>query len=69
MEQHNNLQIDEHNVDLKIHWVARTLLLNNQEVKDSQNETFLKRWLKNTQRPEDAIVSYSGKHQVFVELA
>lgn len=63
IEQSDNnsiLQIDVDNTELKVHWVARTLLLNSEEVKESQNQIFLKRWLKNTQRPEDAIDLIAG---------
>jgi hypothetical protein len=59
-EKNSILQIDVDNTELKVHWVARTLLLNSEEVKESQNQIFLKRWLKNTQRPEDAFDLIAG---------
>lgn len=61
LEQENILQVNNEAAILNIHWISRTLLLDNTEVKNSENEQFIKRWLKNTQCPEDANELIAGK--------
>ncbi|GLX83437.1 hypothetical protein theurythT_28900 [Thalassotalea eurytherma] len=59
-EKNDILTFDDSNTQIDIKWTARALTLEKSQLSQAGIDTFLKNWLKDTQRPEDAADIIAG---------